>query len=255
MGAAIAEGLIGLEALSPEQVRVYDPAPERMAAAEQAGAVRARDLAALVAASDTLVLAVKPQSMGAVLDEVKPHLKPETLVLSIAAGISIGFIQARLTPDTPVIRVMPNTPYLVQAGAAGIAASPQCSDAQIFVAREIFASIGHAELVDESKMDTITALSGSGPAYFFYMVECLVEAAVARGLDRGMAERLATQTLAGAGKLLAETGEPAAALRQKVTSPGGTTAAALDALRGAGFDRAVAAGVEAAAGRARELGA
>lgn len=255
MGAAILEGLIGLEAVDKACARVYDPSNERCAAARALGVTATDSLPALVASTDILVLAVKPQVMGTVLDEVKPHLKPETLVISIAAGISIAFIQSHLAPDTPVIRVMPNTPYLVHAGAAGIAASPQCSDAQLFLAKEIFASMGLAELVDEPALDAVTALSGSGPAYFFYMVECLVEAAVAQGLDREMAGRLAAQTLYGAGKLLQETGESAAVLRQRVTSPGGTTEAALNAFRGQGLDTVVAAAVEAATARSRELGA
>lgn len=255
MGAAILEGLIALEAIDKATARVYDPAEERCAAARAIGVTATDSLPALVSAVDILVLAVKPQVMGKVLDEVKPHLKPETLIISIAAGISIDFIQSHLAADTAVIRVMPNTPYLVHAGAAGIAASPQCSDAQLFLAREIFASMGLAELVDEPALDAVTALSGSGPAYFFYMVECLVEAAVAQGLDRDMAERLAGQTLFGAGKLLQETGESASMLRQRVTSPGGTTEAALNSFRSQGLDTVVAAAVEAATTRSRELGA
>lgn len=255
MGAAIAEGLIGLNAVSPGSVMAYDPSSERMAAAARAGVTCFSTVAGLAGVSDVLILAVKPQTMSTALAEVKPHLQPETLVVSIAAGISIARIQSALNPGTPVIRVMPNTPYLVHAGAAGIAASPECSDAQIFLAKEIFASMGVAELAAEADMDAITALSGSGPAYFFYMVECLVEAAVAQGLDRAMAERLAGQTLLGAGKLIAETGEPAALLRQKVTSPGGTTEAALNAFRARDLDQIVASAVDAAVARSRELGA
>lgn len=255
MGAAILEGLIGLGAIEASRTLAYDPSPARMAEAERIGVPRARTLAALVSGSDILVLAVKPQVMGTVLDEVRPDLKPGTLVISIAAGISIDYIQSRLAPGIPVIRVMPNTPYLVHAGAAGMAPSPECTPAHIEIAREIFASMGIAEVVEESAIDAITALSGSGPAYFFLMVECLVEAAVTQGLDREMAERLAGQTLYGAGKLLRETGEPAGVLRQKVTSPGGTTEAALNAFRAQGLETVVATALTAAADRSRELGA
>lgn len=255
MGAAIAEGLISHKIVEKGSVLAFDPSPERVDAAARAGLKVAGSPASLASGSDALILAVKPQVMGDALDEIKPHLRPETLVISIAAGISIAYIQKRLAADTAVIRVMPNTPYLVQAGAAGIAASAQCSDAQIFLAREVFASTGIAELVDESAMDAITALSGSGPAYFFLLVECLVEAAVAQGLDREMAERLAGQTLLGAGKLLAETGEPAAVLRQRVTSPGGTTEAALNAFREQKLEAVVASAVKAAVDRSQELGA
>lgn len=255
MGAAILEGLIGLGAVEKNRALVYDPSAVRCAEAERIGVACASSLADLVSRTGVLLLAVKPQVMGSVLDEVKPAMKPGTLVVSIAAGISIQSIQSRLLPGTPVVRVMPNTPYLVHAGASGMAPSAECSAAHIAIAREIFASMGIAEVVEESAIDAITALSGSGPAYFFYMVECLVEAAVTQGLDRAMAERLAGQTLFGAGKLLKETGEPAGELRKKVTSPGGTTEAALNAFRAEGLENVVGAAVSAAANRSRELGA
>lgn len=255
MGAAILEGLIGLAAIEKKRALTFDPSPERRAEAERLGVSCAASLSDLVTRSEVLVLAVKPQVMGAVLGEVQPALKPGALVVSIAAGISIGFIQSRLAPGTPVIRVMPNTPYLVHAGAAGIAASPECSEVHIALVREIFAAMGIAEQVEESAMDAVTALSGSGPAYFFYMVECLVEAAVAQGLEPEMAARLAAQTLYGAGKLLHESTDSAAVLRQKVTSPGGTTEAALNAFRASGLDKTVSAAMAAAVNRSRELGA
>lgn len=255
MGAAVLEGLIDLGSVDKARALAFDPSPARCAEAERIGVACASSLAELVSRSGVLVLAVKPQVMGAVLDEVKPALKPGTLVVSIAAGISIPFIQSRLASGTPVIRVMPNTPYMVHAGASGMAPSPECSEVQIEIARQIFASMGIAEVVEESAIDAITALSGSGPAYFFYMVECLVDAAVAQGLDRAMAERLAGQTLFGAGKLLKETGESASELRKKVTSPGGTTEAALNAFRAEGLEKIVGAAVSAAANRSRELGA
>ncbi len=255
MGAAILEGLIGLGAVDKARALAYDPSPARCAEAERIGVACAPSLSDLVSRSGVVILAVKPQVMGAVLEEVKPALKPGTLIISIAAGISTNFIQSRLAPGTPVIRVMPNTPYLVHAGASGMAPSAECSAAQVEIAREIFASMGIAEVVEESAIDAITALSGSGPAYFFYMVECLVEAAVAQGLDRAMAERLAGQTLYGAGKLLKETGEAAGELRKKVTSPGGTTEAALNAFRAEGLEKAVGVAVSAAVKRSLELGA
>ncbi|MCF6284343.1 MAG: pyrroline-5-carboxylate reductase, partial [Candidatus Hydrogenedentes bacterium] len=163
-------------------------------------------------------------------------------------------IQKRLGAETRVIRVMPNTPYLVHAGAAGIAASAQCDDADRELARTLFASIGVAEEVAEADMDAVTALSGSGPAYFFKMVECLVAAAVSQGLERSVAERLAGQTLYGAGKLLMESDDSAGELRKKVTSPGGTTEAALNAFEAEGLEQVVATAVAAAVKRGQELG-
>jgi len=254
MGAAILEGLLEVGAVPREKAAIFDPSPERCAAATKYGVRVADSPESLAALSDVLVLAVKPQTMEAALGQIREVLNPEALVISIAAGITIDYIQGRLGAGTAVVRVMPNTPYLVHAGAAGIAASAECSEADQALARELFASIGVAETVAESDMDAVTALSGSGPAYFFRMVESLVEAAVSQGLARPVAERLAAQTLYGAGKLLAGSSDDAATLRQKVTSPGGTTEAALKAFDAAGFDGAVAAGVAAAVARGRELG-
>ncbi len=255
MGAAILEGLLEKGVVAPASAMVYDPSPERSAAATEARVVAAESVAALVAGSEVLVLAVKPQIMDKALAEVKAHLNSDTLVISIAAGININFIQKRLGVETRVIRVMPNTPYLVHAGAAGIAASVQCDDSDRKLARTLFASIGVAEEVAETDMDTVTALSGSGPAYFFKMVECLVEAAVDQGLARTVAERLAGQTLYGAGKLLMESDDSAGELRKKVTSPGGTTEAALKAFEAEGLEQVVAVAVAAAVKRGQELGA
>lgn len=254
MGAAILEGLLEREILPRSGAHVYDPSSERRAAATAAGVILAESAAALAQVSEVLLLAVKPQIMDDALAQIRNSLKPEALVISIAAGITIDYIQSRLGQGQRVIRVMPNTPYLVQAGAAGIAASAQCSAGDRALAQALFASIGVAVEVAESDMDTVTALSGSGPAYFFRVVESLVEAAVSQGLDRAVAEKLAGQTLYGAGKLLMESDDDAATLRQKVTSPGGTTEAALKAFQAEGLDRVIAAGVDAAVQRGRALG-
>ena len=255
MGAAILEGLLELGVVARDKALIFDPSPERIAAAAASDVRAASSATDLASESDVLVLAVKPQIMDAALGEIKAQVKPGTLIISIAAGITIDFIQARLGADSRVIRVMPNTPYLVHAGAAGIAASAACDNDDRALANTLFASIGVAEEVAENDMDAVTALSGSGPAYFFRMVECLVEAAVAQGLERSVAEKLAGQTLYGAGKLLMESPDDAATLRAKVTSPGGTTASALAAFEAEGLPRVVAAAVEAAVQRGRELGA
>ncbi len=255
MGSAILEGLIGRQVLPAERALVYDPAPPCQEAATKAGARLAESAADLAAQSDILVLAVKPQAMGEALAEAKPGAKAETLLVSIAAGISIAFIQDAIGGTARVVRVMPNTPALVRAGAAALAPSANCVPDDVAAAKTIFESIGIAEVVEEADIDAVTALSGSGPAYFFYAVECLVKAAAAEGLDEGVATRLATQTLLGAGKLLSESGDSAAVLRQKVTSKGGTTEAALRTFGEQGFEKVIGAGVSAAAARSRELGA
>lgn len=254
MGGAILRGLLHAGTVASDQAVVFDVDPDKCLSAKDLGVCVAGSPAELAKTARTLLLAVKPQSIDEALAQTKAGLSPETLVVSIAAGISIAFIQERLGRDIRVIRVMPNTPALVGVGAAGIALAPNCTDDDAETARTIFEAVGAAEMVSETVMDAVTALSGSGPAYFFYMVECLVKAAMAQGLDEGRATRLATQTLLGAGRLLAESGEPAAVLRERVTSKGGTTQAALTSLREEGFERIVGAAVAAAAARSKELG-
>ena len=178
----------------------------------------------------------------------------ETLVVSIAAGISIAYLRSCLGDKIRVARVMPNTPALAQAGAAGIALSENCTPADKEAVLTIFQAVGEAVLVAEEDIDAVTALSGSGPAYFFHMVECLIEAAKAEGLNESVATLLARQTLYGAGKLLHESPDSPGTLRQKVTSKGGTTEAALNAFAAEGFSKVIQAGVTAAAARSKELG-
>ena len=255
MGSAILEGLIHQGTLSGRHVIVYDPVPARREAAEAVGARTASSLKELVLESDLLLLAVKPQLMQDVLDELKQHLDAKTLVISIAAGTSIKSIQDTLCADTRVIRVMPNTPALAQAGAAGIAPGKNCTEKDVETAKTVFEAVGIAEIVEEAEIDIVTGLSGSGPAYFFYLVECLIAAAKAEGMEESVASRLAAQTLYGAGCLLQSSGETAEELRRRVTSPGGTTEAALNQFQADGLDSAVKAAVHAAVLRSRELGA
>jgi pyrroline-5-carboxylate reductase len=254
MGRASAGGLLENGAIAAKHLTAYDVDPEKQVLADVMGITMHASAPDLARASDTLVLAVKPQSMDEAVEEIRPALTPSTLLVSIAAGISIRYLQTRLGAEYRVVRVMPNTPALVGAGAAGIAPSPNCSKADADTAHAIFASIGIAESVPESLIDAVTALSGSGPAYFFYLVECLTRAAVAQGLPEAQAARLASQTLVGAGLLLRESGEPASVLRERVTSKGGTTEAALKHFAANGFEQLVQAAVAAAVERSRELG-
>jgi pyrroline-5-carboxylate reductase len=254
MGRAILGGLLETGTLSQKHAIIYDVLPERCADAEHLGVAVAESQESLGKSCDLLMLAVKPQNMEEALEAVKPGLSSETLIISIAAGISSAYIQERLGPDFRVVRVMPNTPALVGAGAAGIAMSANCREEDAEAARTIFEAVGIAEMFPEDAIDAVTALSGSGPAYFFNMVECLVRAAVDQGLPEDKATRLAAQTLLGAGRLLLESGESAETLRQRVTSKGGTTEAALKRFGEEGFERVIAAGVAAATARSRELG-
>lgn len=254
MGRAIAGGLLENGAAAAKYLAAYDMDPDKRACAEVMGLQVYGSAPELAKACDTLMLAVKPQSMDEALTEIQNALKPSTLIISIAAGISIGYLQGRLGEAFRVIRVMPNTPALVGAGAAGFAPSGNCTQTDADTAHAIFRSLGVSEQVPEPLIDAVTALSGSGPAYFFYLVECLAQAATAQGLPREQAERLASQTLIGAGLLLRDSGESAATLRERVTSRGGTTEAALKQFAADGFPLLVESAVGAAVKRSRELG-
>ncbi len=254
MGSAIAAGLLARGTLQSRQLWAYDPVAERMAEAEKSGIQCAQTPQSLITACDTLILAVKPQMLDDALAPVKQALPPGLRVVSIMAGISIAKLEERFGSSARIIRVMPNTPALVGAGAAALACNAACTDADAADARTIFESVGIAEIVPESYMDGVTALSGSGPAYFFYLVECLVAAAVAEGLPEETAQRLAGQTLLGAGQLLVSSGKRPDVLREQVTSKGGTTFAALESFRSADFAGIVRNAYHAAAERSRELG-
>lgn len=254
MGSAILGGLLAQSAIAPSQAWVYDTDPARCDAGRSAGAMVAADPQELASQSNILILAVKPQTMADALAPVRDALRPKALVISIAAGISMEKLKGWLGEGIRMVRVMPNTPALAQAGAAGLAFSPECSACDQETARRIFEAVGIAVTVQEEDIDAVTALSGSGPAYFFYMTECLAQAAIAEGLDAETAARLAAQTLFGAGKLLVESGESPSTLRERVTSKGGTTQAALEQFRADGFAEGVKRAVQAAAARSRELG-
>lgn len=254
MGSAILEGLLSKHVINISHSVIYDPEEERQAAALRLGVDLAESPAELAKRSDILLLAVKPQTMENALEQLRENLRPESLLISIAAGLNMAWFQKRLGEGIRIARVMPNTPALVQAGASGLSFSPNCTDADRLLVKTIFEAIGVAEIVPESAIDAVTAISGSGPAYFFLLVECLVKAGVAEGLEEGLARRLAAQTLFGAGALLKTSGETPGVLRAKVTSKGGTTEAAVNHFQANGLEALVAGAVRAAAARSKELG-
>ncbi len=238
---------------------------ERVAAstprAERIDELRARygiegttDNVALAARSDIVVLCVKPQIMRKVLEELAPNLRPDTLVISVAAGVPIAAIEALLPPGVRVIRAMPNMPALVDAGATAISRGGHASEADLALAKRIFDSVGITVVLDEQLLDAVTGLSGSGPAYIFLVLEALADAGVKVGLSRRTAQTLAAQTVLGSAKLLLETGEHPGQLKDRVTSPGGTAIAGLHTLEAGGLRTTLIDAVEAATRRSHELG-
>jgi pyrroline-5-carboxylate reductase len=258
-GGNMARSLIGalVRGGTPaDAIAVAEPNAELRALLARDFGVAVHDTAlAAAAGAGVIVLAVKPQVMKAVCTELAASIaQAHPLLISIAAGIRIGQLAAWLGKELPIVRSMPNTPALIGAGATGMIANHAASAAQREQARAILGAAGTTVWIDnEDMMDTVTALSGSGPAYFFLLVEALEDAAVAQGLPRATARSLATQTCFGAGRMLVEDGEPPTVLRERVTSPGGTTAAALEAFAGGNLRALVASAIAAATARGREL--
>jgi pyrroline-5-carboxylate reductase len=203
--------------------------------------------------AETLALVVKPQDMGELLQEIAPHLRPGQLVVSLAAGITTAFIEGHVPNGVAVVRVMPNTPALVDEGMAAIAPGSHCDDQHLEEAEALMASVGKVLRIPERQMDAVTAISGSGPAYIFFVVESMIEAGVHLGLPRGTATDLVVQTLVGSAKMLRETGTHPTVLREQVTSPAGTTAAAVRELEVHRVRAAFLSALEAARDRSRAL--
>jgi len=255
MAGALLGGL--LQRGHPAQfLRAADPDAEtRRRLADELGIETLADNDRAVAEADIVVLAVKPQIIDNVAAGIAESLRPGSVVVSVAAGTPLERLARQLGGHPAIVRVMPNTPALHGAGATGMIASRGCSAVQIRAVREVFEAVGEVfEVDDEALMDVVTAVSGSGPAYFFAFAEALAGAATGAGLDPVMARRLAARTAAGAGAMLADPDADPAELRARVTSPGGTTAAALDSLADGGLDELVERAVHAAVRRGRELG-
>lgn len=257
MGSALLEGWLA-KGLSPSLVDVRDPAPspeiERLAAK---GLALNAPVAEIAAKRPALVLlAVKPQSMAAVLPELSPLVSPDTVFLSIAAGMGLHRLQELLGGEVHAIRSMPNTPASIGRGITVACANQRVTAEQRALADDLLAAVGEVGWVEsEAMIDAVTAISGSGPAYVFYMVECLAAAGEAIGLDAALAMKLARETVSGSGEMLHRMDDPASQLRVNVTSPGGTTAAALDVLMGeGGLSPLMRRAAIAARDRARELG-
>lgn len=256
MASALLRGWLRAGTVTKEQVRISDvDRAKREACASAHGVVAAASNAELCAWASVLLLSVKPQSMPGVLRECAPALQPSTLVISVAAGVRTSTIADGLPAGVRVVRTMPNTPALVGAGATALCAGPGATSSDLEFARALFDAVGRSVVVDEAHMDAVTGLSGSGPAYVMLVIEALADGGVTAGLSRETAQLLATQTVLGSAQLLLESGDHPAVWKDRVMSPGGTTAAGIAALEGGSLRATLARAVQHATQRARELGA
>jgi pyrroline-5-carboxylate reductase len=252
MGETLLSGLLRA-GWTPDDVVITERRPDRAAELAARYGVAAVSNAEAVAGADTVVMVVKPQDISALLSEVGPALRPGALVVSIAAGISTSFVEERLPDDVAVVRVMPNTAALVDQGMSAISPGKHCDAAHLDRARALLEATGKVLEVAEYHQDAVTAISGSGPAYIFYVVEAMIEAGVLLGLPRATSTELVVQTLYGAATMLKETGEHPTVLREQVSSPAGTTMAALRELDDHKVRAAFLTAMVAARDRSREL--
>lgn len=255
MAEALLKGLLRAKVAEPGEILCTDRRGDRLAELAARYGVRTNtDNRSAVIEASIVVLSVKPQVMNRLLREVGPTLDASKLVVSIAAGVPIAAIERKVGHGVRIIRTMPNTPALVGESATAISPGEHASEDDVRAAKSLFDAVGKTCIVDESLLDAVTGLSGSGPAYVFLVVEALADAGVKVGLDRRTAQDLAVQTVLGSAKLLIETGEHPGRLKDQVTSPGGTAIAGLHTLEAGGLRTTLMDAVEAATQRSHELG-
>ncbi|HUH05841.1 MAG TPA: pyrroline-5-carboxylate reductase [Kofleriaceae bacterium] len=255
MAEALIRGLVRGGMMPADHIAASGPRRERLDALGKAYGIRATtDNLELVAHSRLVVLSVKPQIVDRVLLQIGKHLAENTLVVSVAAGVTTEAIEERLPRSTRVVRAMPNTPALVGAGATAVSPGAHATDEDVARAKMIFDAVGITVVLEESQLDAVTGLSGSGPAYIFLILEALADAGVKVGLSRRNAQLLAAQTVMGSAKLLIDTDEHPGKLKDMVTSPGGTAIAGLHTLEQGGLRTTLINAVESATNRSRELG-
>jgi pyrroline-5-carboxylate reductase len=256
MATALARGFVRAQMVRPESILASDPseAARDSFVAQVRGATVVAENRPVASQADVVFLAVKPQKMSDALDDIRDKLRRDSLVVSIAAGVTLKRLAAGLPAGQRIVRVMPNTPCLIGQGtsAYSLGESATANDGRLVA--ELLSAVGIARAVPEGMLDAVTGLSGSGPAFVYSMIEALAEGGQAAGLPPELASEMAARTVAGAAQMVIETGETPAVLRDRVTSPGGTTLAGLAVLNDRGFERAVSAAVEAAAKRSIELG-
>ncbi|MEU8173465.1 pyrroline-5-carboxylate reductase [Microbispora hainanensis] len=254
MGEALLSGLVRA-GLGPDEIVATARRPERAEALRERYGVRVAGNAEAAKLADTLILAVKPQDMNALLTEISPHVAADRLVISVAAGITTAFVEARLAEGVAVVRVMSNTPVLVDEAMSVISAGAHASEEHLKRTEELLSPVGKVLRIPESQQDAATALSGSGPAYFFYLVEAMVDAGILLGMPRAAALDMVTQSIVGAAIMLRDSGEHPVILREAVTSPGGTTISAIAELERHKVRAAFLDAIEAACERSRRLAA
>ncbi len=255
MASALVRGLLSSNTLRPHQIRGSAVSAEPLAELEQKYGIKTTtNNSELLAWANVVVLAVKPQVIDRVLDQVAGDFSSDTLVISVAAGVPIRSIEARLPAGARVLRAMPNTAAIALAGATGVAPGSRATPEDVKFTKALFDAIGRTVVLDESLIDAVTGLSGSGPAYIMLIIEALADGGVKVGLHRETALLLAAQTVYGSAKLLLETGEHPGRLKDMVTSPGGTAIAGLHTLESGGLRRTLIDAVEVATKRAIELG-
>jgi pyrroline-5-carboxylate reductase len=254
MAQAMIAGILASELVPPERIWVINRSNrERLESVVARYGVRpARSKAELCAHADVLVLAVKPRDVPEAVEELQPYVTPRHVLISVVAGLTIGTLEQAF-PEVPVVRTMPNTPTAVREGVTAFALGHWAGEAEARLVRSLFGAVGKVVEVPEPLIDAVTGLSGSGPAYVFFLVESLIEAGVRAGLDPEVTRDLVVQTVFGAARMLRETGEDPAELRRRVTSPGGTTMAGVGVLEERDVRGAVVEAVERATRRAREL--
>jgi pyrroline-5-carboxylate reductase len=253
IGEALLAGLLAA-GRSPADLAFTERHPERARELSERLGVETLDVAAAAARSDVLVVAVKPQDIDPLLAELAPALRPGTLVVSLCAGLPTSLYERILPEGTPVVRVMPNTPMLVGEAMSAISPGSHATNEQLADVEKMLGSVGRVVRLPESQQDAVTALSGSGPAYFFYLVEAMIDAGILLGLPRAVAADLIVQSAYGAAVMMRESGDHPVILREAVTSPAGTTIAAVRELERHGVRAALLAAIEAARDRSVELG-
>lgn len=256
MGEALIAGLLASGWRKPEDITVTARREERLEELVSAHGIQATlDNADAVKGAEVIVLSVKPQDIEALLTSISDHVSPDQTILSVVAAIHIGLIESRLTNDVPVVRAMPNTPSIVHEGMAGIAGGRFADEAHMKQAVDVLSHVGRVVTVSEAYLDAVTAISGSGPAYFALLAEAMIEAGILLGLSREISSELVIQTMLGSAKLMRDENMHPVELREMVTSPGGTTIRAIRVLEQSGVRAAFLNAIQAAMERSQELAA